>query len=155
MTSEVHVLEAGTLTEERWAPFGWLPVRDTDPRDGQSHLEFAWDDVHLNVIAHFTDEIPHVNGGLVCQMLFRHLTHTQAIMVLFTAGARPGIHVAVTDDLIAQGVQAGDIAKAFAVSTGGKGGGRPHFASAGVGDPTLLAPTRARASGIIKRVLKG
>jgi alanyl-tRNA synthetase len=81
--------------------------------------------------------------------------HTQAIMVLFTAGARPGIHVAVTDDLIAQGVQAGDIAKAFAVSTGGTGGGRPHFASAGVGDPTLLAPTRARASGIIKRVLKG
>ena len=82
MTAEVHALRAGPLTEERWAPFGWLPVRDTDPRDGQSRLEFALDDVHLNIIAHFTDEIPHVNGGLVCQKLFRHLTHTQAIMVL-------------------------------------------------------------------------
>ena len=35
MTSDVHALRAGPLTEERWAPFGWLPVRDTDPRDGQ------------------------------------------------------------------------------------------------------------------------
>jgi ureidoglycolate hydrolase len=82
MTSDDYALKAVPLTEERWAPFGWLPRRDTDPRDGQSRLEFAWNDVHLNVIAHFTDEIPHVDGGLVCQMLFRHRTHTQAIMVL-------------------------------------------------------------------------
>jgi ureidoglycolate hydrolase len=82
MASDVHALWAGPLTAERWAPFGWLPVRDTDPRDGQSRLEFAWNDVHLNVIAHFTDEVPHVAGGLVCEMLFRHVTHTQAIMVL-------------------------------------------------------------------------
>ena len=80
--------------------------------------------------------------------------NNKAILVLFTAGDRPGIHVAVTDDLIAQGVQAGDIAKAFAVSTGGKGGGRPHFASAGVGDPALLPSTRAQASTIIRSVLK-
>jgi alanyl-tRNA synthetase len=77
-----------------------------------------------------------------------------AISVLFTAGDRPGIHVAVTDDLIALGVQAGDIAKAFAASTGGKGGGRPHFASSGVGDPALLPSTRAQATTIIKSVLK-
>jgi len=103
MTSEVHVLEAGTLTEEGWAPFGWLPVRDTDPRDGQSRLAFAMDDVHLNVIAHFTDEIPHVNGGLVCQMLFRHQTHTQAIMVLdndaLMVVAEPGTNFTSPDDL--------------------------------------------------------
>jgi alanyl-tRNA synthetase len=78
----------------------------------------------------------------------------QAILVLFTAGDRPGIHVAVTDDLIARGVQARDIAKAFAASTGGKGGGRPHFASAGVGDSATLPTTRAQASDIVKRVLK-
>ena len=77
-----------------------------------------------------------------------------SIMVVFTAGERPGIHVAVTDDLIAQGVQAGDIAKAFAASTGGKGGGRPHFASAGVGDPALLPSTRAQTSTIVRSVLK-
>ena len=95
----------GPLTEERWAPFGWLPVRDTDPRDGQSRLEFTWNDVHLNIIAHFTGEIPHVDGGLVCQMLFRHVTHTQAIMVLdndaLMVVAAPGTSLTSPDDLSA------------------------------------------------------
>ncbi len=103
MTAEVHPLRAGPLTDERWAPFGWLPVRDTDPRDGQSRLEFTWQDVHLNVIAHFTDEIPHVTGGLVCQMLFRHVTHTQAIMVLdndaLMVVAAPGTGLTAPEDL--------------------------------------------------------
>ena len=103
MTSEVHALRAGPLTQERWAPFGWLPVRDTDPSDGQSRLEFAWDDVHLNIIAHFTDEIPHVDGALVCQMLFRHVTHTQAIMVLdndaLMVVAEPGTSLTSPGDL--------------------------------------------------------
>jgi ureidoglycolate hydrolase len=80
--SDAFALRAEPLTAERWAPFGWLPVRDTDARDGQSRLQFAWDDVHLNIIAHFTTEVPHVSGGLVCQQLFRHVTHTQALMVL-------------------------------------------------------------------------
>lgn len=82
MTSAVHALSAGPLTDERWAPFGWLPVRDTDPRDGQSRLAFDLDDVHLNIIGHSADEVPQAGGALVCQMLFRHLTHTQAILVL-------------------------------------------------------------------------
>lgn len=103
MTSDVHALRAGPLTEQRWAPFGWLPLRDTDPRDGRSRLQFTWNDVHLNVIAHFADEVPHVNGGLVCQMLFRHATHTQAIMVLdndaLMVVAEPGTSLASPDDL--------------------------------------------------------
>ena len=103
MADEVHVLKAEPLTEERWASFGWLPVRDTDPRDGQAGLEFVWNDVHLNIIAHFTDEIPHVSGGLICQMLFRHVTHTQAIMVLDNDAvmvvAEPGTRLTSPGDL--------------------------------------------------------
>ena len=61
--------------------------------------------MHLNVIAHLTDEIPHVDGGMVCQMLFRHLTHTQAIMVLDSDAlmvvAEPGTSLASPDDLSA------------------------------------------------------
>ena len=78
----------------------------------------------------------------------------RAIRVLYTTGARPGIHVAVTEDLVAQGVKAGDIAKELAASTGGKGGGRPHFASAGVGDPALLGTARAQTPTIVRRFLK-
>jgi hypothetical protein len=30
------------LTEDAWAPFGWLPLADTDARDGDHRLVFAW-----------------------------------------------------------------------------------------------------------------
>ena len=80
--------------------------------------------------------------------------HKRAISVLFTAGARPGIHVAVTDDLVSQGLKAGEIVNAIAQTVGGKGGGRPHFASAGVGDVTLLASTRVQTPTIVKRFVK-
>jgi ureidoglycolate hydrolase len=65
-----------------WQPYGWIPVPDTDPRDGASRLEFEWSDVHLNLIGHDADEVPHTARGLVCEMLFRHQTHTQALLVL-------------------------------------------------------------------------
>ena len=76
--------------------------------------------------------------------------HKRAISVLFTTGQRAGIHVAVTDDLVSKGVKAGDIANAIASTTGGKGGGRPHFASAGVGDPAKLGEARARTAEIVR-----
>src|SRR5581483_8480379 len=80
-------------------------------------------------------------------------SHRRAISVLFTNGERPGIHVAVTDDLVAQGVQAGEIASAIAAVSGGRGGGRPHFASAGAGDRTKLALAPAEAPAIGRRLL--
>ena len=75
-------IQAQRFEPADWKPFGWVPVADTDPSDGQSRLEFEWNDVHLNVIGHDADEVPHTDGGLVCQMLFRHQTHTQALQVL-------------------------------------------------------------------------
>src|SRR5438128_621060 len=80
-------------------------------------------------------------------------SHTGAISVLFTDGERPGIHVAVTDDLVQRGVKAGEIAAALAAVSGGEGGGRAHFASAGAGDPAKLGEVRAQAPAIIKRML--
>ncbi len=66
-----------------WAPFGWLPVADTDPADGDERMTFLWDDVHVNIIGHARAEVPRGGpGGLRCEMLFRHDTHTQSIMAL-------------------------------------------------------------------------
>ena len=70
------------LSEEAWAPFGWLPVADTDPRDGDHRMTFVWDDVHVNLIGHARAEVPEVSDGLRCQMLYRHDTHTQSVMSL-------------------------------------------------------------------------
>jgi ureidoglycolate hydrolase len=70
------------LTEEAWAPFGWLPVEDTDPRDGSHRLAYEWEDPHVNIIGHARSEVPAFPGGLLCEMLYRHSTHTQVIMPL-------------------------------------------------------------------------
>jgi len=81
-------------------------------------------------------------------------SHKRAISVLFTNGERAGVHVAVTDDLVQQGVKAGDIVNAIAAVSGGKGGGRPHFASAGAGDPAKLGQARAQVRAIVQGLLR-
>ncbi len=80
-TTTVRIRPAA-LTPEAWAPFGWLPVADTDPSDGRERLAFEWGDVHVNLIGHDLDEVPAVPGGLRCEVLFRHATHTQALMAM-------------------------------------------------------------------------
>jgi hypothetical protein len=75
-------ISAQPFDSAEWGPYGWVPVPDTDPRDGSSRLDFEWADVHLNLIGHDADEVPRTERGLVCQMVFRHQTHTQALMVL-------------------------------------------------------------------------
>jgi ureidoglycolate hydrolase len=71
-----------TLTEAEWSPFGWIPVADVDPRDGKETLTFEWADAHVNLIGHARAEVPETASGLRCEMLFRHDTHTQALMPL-------------------------------------------------------------------------
>jgi hypothetical protein len=96
------------LSATAWAPFGWLPVADTDPGDGTHTLEFEWDDVHVNRIGHRRDEVPAVTGGLRCQELYRHVTHTQVVMPLdaraVIAVAPPGLAMDSSSDT--EGVEA-------------------------------------------------
>ncbi|HVC71873.1 MAG TPA: ureidoglycolate lyase [Acidimicrobiales bacterium] len=73
---------AEPLTAEAWACYGWIPVTDTDPADGSHRLDFEWNDVHLNVISHTPEEIEHSADGIVCDCMFRHDTHTQALLTL-------------------------------------------------------------------------
>jgi ureidoglycolate hydrolase len=76
------VLTPEPLTEEAWSSFGWLPVADVDPRDGKETMTFEWADAHVNLIGHARSEVPETPHGLRCDMLFRHDTHTQALMPL-------------------------------------------------------------------------
>jgi ureidoglycolate hydrolase len=81
----VRSIEALPLTPGGWGPFGWIPVRDTDPADGRERLAFEWTDVHLNVISHAPQEIARTAQGLLCDRLYRHDTHTQALLILDVA----------------------------------------------------------------------
>ncbi|MCU0620325.1 MAG: DHHA1 domain-containing protein, partial [Gemmatimonadales bacterium] len=78
-----------------------------------------------------------------------------AVLALFGAVGRGAIHVAVTDDLVQRGLKAGDLVNRLAAVSGGKGGGRPHFASAGAGDAARLPEARAAAPAIVTRWLQG
>jgi hypothetical protein len=78
----VKTIEVEKFDEAKWAPFGWVPVRDTDSRDGVERLRYEWGDVHLNVIGHSLEEVSKTDRGLRCDELFHHVTHTQALMSL-------------------------------------------------------------------------
>jgi ureidoglycolate hydrolase len=78
-----RTVTAGALDAAAWAPFGWLPVPDTDPADGTQRLAFEWADAHANVISHTAEEPARTpSGALVCDRLYRHDTHTQVLLAL-------------------------------------------------------------------------
>ncbi|HET6577124.1 MAG TPA: alanine--tRNA ligase [Gemmatimonadales bacterium] len=78
-----------------------------------------------------------------------------SVLVLFSNAGRGAIHVTLTDDLVGAGRKAGDLVNRIAELSGGRGGGRPHFASAGAGDPSKLPAARAATPGLVAAWLGG
>jgi len=78
-----------------------------------------------------------------------------AVLVLFSNAGRGAIHVTLTDDLVGSGRKAGDLVNRIAALSGGKGGGRPHFASAGAGDLGKLPAARAATPALVAEWLNG
>jgi alanyl-tRNA synthetase len=72
-----------------------------------------------------------------------------SVLVLFSNAGRGAIHVTLTDDLVGAGRKAGDLVNRIAALSGGKGGGRPHFASAGAGDAAKLPAARAATRDLV------
>ena len=65
-----------------WAPFGWLPVADTDPRDADRRPRVRVGRPPRERHRARADEVEHTDHGLVCAVLYRHDTHTQTLMPL-------------------------------------------------------------------------
>ncbi len=74
---------------------------------------------------------------------------TRGVLILLNPAERGAIHVAVTDDLVRKGWKAGDLVTRLAAVSGGRGGGRPTFASAGAGDPTALGAVEAAIPNLV------
>jgi ureidoglycolate lyase len=108
------IIEAEAVTPSAWAPFGWLPVPDVDPTDGEHTLRYEWDDAHLNTIEHTTDEVERTAQGLRCAVMYRHETHTQ---VLTPLDASSVIAVAPADTTFADDTDV-DAIRAFVVEPG-------------------------------------
>jgi alanyl-tRNA synthetase len=76
-----------------------------------------------------------------------------AALVLFGTGSTSAIHVALTDDLVQRGLKAGDLLNRIAAVSGGRGGGRPAFASGSVGDPTRVPVARDATPRLVREWL--
>jgi alanyl-tRNA synthetase len=63
--------------------------------------------------------------------------------------------VVVTDDLRARGVSAGELIKEIAAAAGGRGGGKPHMAQAGIPDAARFADAFARAPELVRGAIGG
>jgi len=84
----------------------------------------------------------------------RKKASSHAIVLLCeTEDRKVQIFAAVSDDLIAKGLKAGDLAKQTAAIVGGGGGGRPQFAQAGGKDPAKMEEALAAAKTFIHEKL--
>ena len=72
-----------------------------------------------------------------------------------TPDGRITLFVFVTDDLIRIGVSAGSMVREIAALAGGRGGGRPHMAQGGIGDPNRLEAALLGGEAVLSRVLEG
>ncbi len=66
----------------------------------------------------------------------------------------PRLVAAVTDDLVARGMHAGDLVQEVAKAVGGGGGGRPHLAEAGGRDGTALDAALAGVPVLVEQVVQ-
>ena len=78
-----------------------------------------------------------------------------AVVVAEMPGERRSLFTFVTDDLIGRGLRADAIIREVAALAGGRGGGRPHMAQAGVGEPERVEEALSAAEGIVRRLVNG
>jgi alanyl-tRNA synthetase len=70
-------------------------------------------------------------------------------------GGKRALFAFVTDDLITRGVRADAVVKEVAAVVGGKGGGRPHLAQAGVEKPEALDEALRAGVDVVRKLLSG
>jgi alanyl-tRNA synthetase len=80
-------------------------------------------------------------------------TPTHAIMLASAIDQKVTFVSAVSDDLIAKGLKAGDWVKQVAAVAGGGGGGRPQMAQGSGKDPTAIPAALEKAREIAQTAL--
>jgi alanyl-tRNA synthetase len=76
-----------------------------------------------------------------------------AVLAAEMPGAKAALFAFVTDDLIRRGVRADALVREVAAIVGGKGGGRPHMAQAGVEDPSKLDEALSAGATAVRELL--
>jgi len=69
------------------------------------------------------------------------------------AEGKNSLLVIVTDDLRSRGVRADELIREIAAAGGGRGGGKPHMAQAGIPDAAKLADAFAKVPEVVRAAL--
>ncbi|RME90049.1 MAG: hypothetical protein D6770_03325 [Anaerolineae bacterium] len=112
----------------------------------QRELAFAAFEQHLAAVQEVDGvpvlalEIPHADADILRQLTdrFRQKYSSGVCVLASVSNGRPVLVAAVTKDLTARGLHAGDLVKEIARPLGGGGGGRPTLAQAGGRDASRL-----------------
>jgi alanyl-tRNA synthetase len=81
------------------------------------------------------------------------LAHTVAVLGARLEDGKATMLAVVTDDLRERGVRADEIVRAVAAVAGGKGGGKPHMAQAGIPDASRLAEALRQAPDLVRPIV--
>ena len=89
----------------------------------------------------------------ICDGL-RNSNNSFIAVVAAVDGSKATLHTVCSDDAILAGAHAGKIVGDIATLTGGKGGGKPQNATAGVGDLSLIEDALSKTAEIVSKYLK-
>jgi alanyl-tRNA synthetase len=103
--------------------------------------------VAAEVEAEGADELRALGDGL------RERLGSGAAVLAGRSGDRVSFLVVVTDDLPGRGVRADRLIREIAALTGGSGGGRPHMAQGGAGDPAKVGAALSKAADILRTMV--
>lgn len=103
----------------------------------------------------FTVKLDNKDVSQVREVIDKIKDKEESCIVLVASDCKTKVLLAaaVTKDLTAKKVSAGNIVKAAAMVTGGNGGGRPDFAQAGGKDPSKIEEAFKKAKEIAKEML--
>jgi alanyl-tRNA synthetase len=76
-----------------------------------------------------------------------------AVLVAEMPGDKQALFAFVSDDLISLGVRADAVVREVATHVGGRGGGRPHMAQAGVEDPSGIDEALQSGASVVRDLL--
>jgi len=101
-------------------------------------------------------DVPEVSQDQLLSLTdsLRKKAGSYAILLASAAEGKVSLVSAVSDDLIAKGLKAGDWIREAAKATGGGGGGRPQMAQAGGKDPAKIPDALKVARDFAERTIK-
>ncbi len=100
-------------------------------------------------------EIPDVSVPLMRELIdwMRARFESAAICVASRSEAKAILLASFTDDLVAQGMKAGDLVRQIAPIVGGSGGGKPTLAQAGGKNPDAIPQALDKAREMLREML--